>query len=154
MNGKRILTVAVVLGILGGLVPLIFGPEYLTSTLPISMMIGTYWIVPRVHQKRYLSTVIASVLSGLISMVIYFGYDFTQEPAADVLAAMQVMAWTFLMYVVIISVLGSLFFLKTHDWAEKKRVAMEAKIQAKATTDRRSLNATKPKKKYKKKKKK
>lgn len=154
MKTKNIFLLAIATGLIAGILPLFLGEIHLITTTPIAMMIVTYWVAPRVRGNyRYWRTAGASLLSGFLALLVFFSIDLLNTPAAKVLDKIEATMWNFLGFAGVIAVAGTWFFLKTHDWAEKKRLQYEAKVQTNTQQNRRSMNATKPKKKYKKKKK-
>lgn len=149
LNWRLILPTAGVLGLIAGVLPMILGPQWLYTTMPIVMMISIYFLTPRVQENRLQTGVTASVLSAVITLGLYFVYQYAMLPAADATNNLKAAIGQFFMLVLVISVGGSWFFVKVHEWAEKKRVEMESKQQARGGRVARRLgNADEPKKKF------
>jgi DNA integrity scanning protein DisA with diadenylate cyclase activity len=145
LNWKRILTVAGLLGVLSGIVPMFFTPDLLLSTLPVAMMFSIYFIVQKTESRRLVHGIVGSVLAAVISYVVYFIYVYSVMSAADATAALKTALVSLPMLVVIISVFGSFIFTKTHEWAEKKRLELEAKQAAKKQAEQKyALKTDKP----------
>ncbi|PWK15774.1 hypothetical protein [Tumebacillus permanentifrigoris] len=135
LNWKRILTVAGLLGVVSGIVPMFFTPDLLLSTLPVAMMFTIYFIVQKVETKRFTHGIIGSVLAAILSYVVYFIYVYSKMSAADATTALKSALVSLPLLVAVISVFGTFIFTKTHEWAEKKRLELEAKQAAKKHAD-------------------
>ncbi|MBL0387076.1 hypothetical protein JJB07_10480 [Tumebacillus sp. ITR2] len=135
LNWKRILTVAGVLGVVSGIIPMFFTPDLLLSTLPVAMMFAIYFIVQKVTNRRFTHGIIGSVLSALISYVVYFIYVYAKLGASEGTTALKNALVQLPMLVVIISVFGTFIFTKTHEWTEKKRGELDAKVAAKKANE-------------------
>lgn len=145
LNWKRILTVAGLLGVVSGIVPMFFTPDLLLSTLPVAMMFTIYFIVQKVDKKRFTHGIIGSVLAALISYVVYFIYVYSMMSVEDATTSLKTALVSLPMLVVIISVFGTFIFTKTHEWAEKKRIDLEAKQAAKKQAEQKyALKNDKP----------
>ncbi|MGZ4033123.1 MAG: hypothetical protein ACXVDJ_10350, partial [Tumebacillaceae bacterium] len=112
---------------IAGVVPMFLDPSYLLSTLPFAAMFSIYFLVPRLNEKRMISSIFASVLATLIAIVVYYAYLFLVHPGQAGPANMT----TAIITALAISVLGSLVFVKTHEWTEKKRRDMDEKQRVK-----------------------
>jgi hypothetical protein len=130
MNGldwRKILMYAGIFGVIAGVVPMFLDPTYLLSTLPFAAMFSIYFLVPRLTEKRMISSIIASVLATLFAIVVYYFYLYAVHPGTAGPANMT----TAIVTALAISVLGSLVFVKTHEWTEKKRRDMDEKQRVK-----------------------
>jgi type VI protein secretion system component VasK len=116
-----------IFGLIAGVVPMFLDPSYLLSTLPFAAMFSIYFLVPRLNEKRMISSIFASVLATLIAIVVYYAYLFLVHPGQAGPANMT----TAIITALAISVLGSLVFVKTHEWTEKKRRDMDEKQRVK-----------------------
>jgi len=154
MNWRLILTRAFVLGVLAGIIPIFFTPDVLFTTLPVAMMFGIYIAVPKAEDKnRLLTGVTVSLIAALVALTAYFAYQYIAFGSDIATANLKVASYNVGMSVLMISLIGSWLFTKVHNWTEKKRAQMEAKMAAKKETEKKRY-AGRPKRKVKKKKRK
>lgn len=138
LNWKRILTVSGLLGVLSGVIPMFFTPDLLMSTLPVAMMFSIYFIVQKVTTRRMVHGIIGSVLSAIIAYVVYFIYVYSIMNTTDATTALSTALKSMPLLLVIISVFGTFIFTKTHEWSEKKRAELDAKVAAKKSNEERA----------------
>ncbi|WP_157729449.1 hypothetical protein [Tumebacillus algifaecis] len=132
MNWRFLLITSGVLGLLSGLLPVFLGDEYLFTTLPIAMMFSSFFIVPRVKERKLPSAIFVTLLTAVIAIVVFFIYQFATRDTALATANLKTALTNLPLTVLIISLAGSFVFVKTNEWTEKKRAQFEAKAQAKA----------------------
>ncbi|WP_132943828.1 hypothetical protein [Tumebacillus sp. BK434] len=131
MNWRFLLITSGVLGILAGLVPVFLGDQYLFTTLPIAMMFSSFFIVPRIKDRKLPSAILVTMLTALISLVVFFIYQYATLDSAVATANLKTAMVNLPLTILIISLAGSWVFVKTNEWTEKKRKEVEAKMAAK-----------------------
>jgi len=152
LQWRPILIRAGILGLLGGVVPIFFGANLLISATPIAMMFAIYLTVPKAQGNRTLVGMIASVLVALLSLAIFFAYQYLTVDAAEATELFQYVLYQTGLSILILSFFGSFVFAKVTSWTEKKRLEFEAKMDAKKEAQKKQY-ANRPKRKVKKKKK-
>ncbi|KEO82708.1 hypothetical protein [Tumebacillus flagellatus] len=138
LNWKRIFAVAGILGVISGVIPMFFTPDLLVSTLPVAMMFAIYFIVQRVEKRRFTHGIIGSILAAVISYAVYAIYVYARYGSVDGNTLLLNAVKQLPMLVVIISVFGTFIFTKTHEWTEKKRAELDAKVAAKKANEERA----------------
>jgi hypothetical protein len=152
---RMMLYTAGVLGMLAGIVPMFFSYDMLLSTMPVAMMFSIYFLVPKIQKERRLvSAIIVSLLAAVISFAVYFLYDLAASGTTVAGQHFVTTLTNLAMSIVIISLFGSWLFVWVHNFTERKRAELDAKVAARKQERKaqmRSGGGTK--KKYKKKKK-
>ncbi|MFD2169003.1 hypothetical protein [Tumebacillus lipolyticus] len=131
MNYRFLLITSGVLGLLSGLLPAFLGDQYLFTTLPIAMMFASFFIVPRVKERKLASAILVTLATALIALISFFIYQYATLDAEIATANLKTALLNLPLLVLIISIAGSWVFVKTHEWTERKRAQMEAKVQQK-----------------------
>lgn len=144
LNWRFLLITAGVLGLLAGLLPVFLGDQYLFTTLPIAMMFSSFFIVPRIQDKKLPSAVFVTLLTAVISLVVFFIYQFATLDPAIATANLKTAMVNLPITVLIISLAGSWVFVKTNEWTEKKRKEVEAKMAAKNADKGKDKGKTSP----------
>jgi hypothetical protein len=145
LDWRKILMYGGIFGLIAGVVPMFLDPSYLLSTLPFAAMFSIYFLVPRLKEKRMISSIFTSVLATLIAIGVYYLYLFLVHPGQAGPANLT----TALVTALAISVLGSLVFVKTHEWTEKKRLQMDEKNRLKREEEAKTKSKSKTTKHYK-----
>jgi hypothetical protein len=133
LNWRFVLITAGVLGLLGGILPAFLGDQYLFTTLPIAMMFSSFFLVPRIQERRLPSAIWVSLLTAAFALAVFFGWQYATLDPAFAAANLKSVLYNLPFLILIISLFGSFVFVKVHEWTERKKAELEAKVaQSKA----------------------